>query len=939
MRALATSTRSLLLSTVLLATSLVPTAHAQSITVDPTFGTDGFVLETFGADRASASSVDRLPDGRLVVLGSRGGGDLLAARYLPDGTLDPSFGGGDGWVSVTIPRPAPFGAGEAARSDAGSVSLRGGSGGGFYVHSQGLNTISRFTSDGSVDASFGDGGTVSISDPRLFRIHDVAEGIDGTVWVTGFGRNAANTTRRFLLVKLTPSGQLDTDYGEGGFALFGDENALAYDLLVQPDGRLILAGSLYASQNAGLAAARFTPDGALDPSFGDGGFFSVMDFAGIEAVALQPDGRLILAGTLQSGSTSDFYIARLTADGALDPSFDGDGSRVFNVGTSESFTGVTTLPDGRILASGYVQISQPDPAFALMNADGSPVTEFGFAGVSTFFFGPGPSWYSPVGDFVVLPNGQVVAVGIPQRQSTLPVHGVTRLDLGLSFSDGGDVLDPDYGEGGIVEADLGGLGGGDDTAEVTLDLPDGGLLTIGTSIGGTPPSRTYGIGCIRTLADGSLDPTFGIDGRVRVVLGGDSLAVNGAVRLSDGRVVVVGSEVVGGIRYILLIRFTGNGTLDAGFGTDGIVRYAYQNQGDSGEAVVVLPDGRLLVLALLGTGPDDRRATLIRFTDSGVLDATFGTDGIGVLTVLTDAKDLVLLPDGRVVASGTAPGGFALVRFTGNGTLDATFGSGGTRIVDLGDAEALHALVRLADGRLAAAGTVTRSGNADGFLTRFSADGALDTAFGTDGFAFVSFASGGFDFDTVRGLAALDDGRLLIVGYSNGRDVGDFFSFACLYTPAGVLDATFGNAGTLVLDLSPANDLAFGVRLLDDRNAVLVGSAGFAGAQDFVLAKFDPGESTVANEAAPSARDLALGVYPNPAQRVASLAFTLVAPGEVRAEVFDVLGRRVARLHEGALAAGRHALRWELPTVPSGVYVVRLTTPAGSATQRITVVH
>jgi uncharacterized delta-60 repeat protein len=460
MRATATRLCTALLAPLLLAAIFLPSAHAQSITVDPTFGTNGFVLETFDSDRAGALGLERLPDGRLIVLGSRAGNDYLAARYLPDGTLDPSFGGGDGWVSIAMPRPAPFGpaaGSDAARAGNGAVSLHGSSGGGFYVHSQGLNQIFRFTPDGMVDASFGDGGTATISDTRLFRIHDVAEGIDGTVWVTGFGRDAANSIRRFLLIKLTPNGQLDTDYGEGGFALFGDVDALAYDLLVQPDGRLVLAGSLYpSSMNSGLAAARFTPDGALDPSFGDGGFFSVPDFASVESVALQPDGRLLLAGTLQSGSTSDFYIARLTADGALDPSFDGDGSRVFNVGTSESFTGVT------------------------MNADGSPVTEFGFEGVSTFFFGPGPGWFSPVWDFAVLPNGQVVAIGSARRQGFLPVIGVTRLDLSLSFNDGDEVLDPDYGEGGIVEADLGGLGGGDDTAEVTLDLPDGGLLTIGT---------------------------------------------------------------------------------------------------------------------------------------------------------------------------------------------------------------------------------------------------------------------------------------------------------------------------------------------------------------------------------------------------------------------------------------------------------------------------
>src|SRR5215470_1863395 len=203
-------------------------------------------------------------------------------------------------------------------------------------------------------------------------------------------------------------------------------------------------------------------------------------------------------------------------------------------------------------------------------------------------------------------------------------------------------------------------------------------------------------------AAGTIDPTFGTGGKVTTDFGGSSAARTVAVQ-ANGQILAAGVAVVNGITDFALARYNSDGTLDASFGTGGIVTTAFDFPGsfDRVFTVVRQPDGKFLAGGSTVVNVFANFA-LARFNANGILDASFGTGGI-VTTgfgVSAEATSAVVQADGKIVAAGFAnlDGGddFALVRYNSNGTLDGSFGMGGkvtTAFLSQGSSEA-HAFSR-----------------------------------------------------------------------------------------------------------------------------------------------------------------------------------------------------------------------------------------------------
>src|SRR5262249_8567951 len=126
----------------------------------------------------------------------------------------------------------------------------------------------------------------------------------------------------------------------------------------QSDGKLVVAGTSFAGATTRLAVARYNADGSLDPTFGTGGEAAVpfTDTVNVAAVAVQPDGKVVVAGTLSNFSinavNADFLLARFTAAGALDPTFDGDGLLTTDFGGTDNLAALLVQPDGKLVAAG-----------------------------------------------------------------------------------------------------------------------------------------------------------------------------------------------------------------------------------------------------------------------------------------------------------------------------------------------------------------------------------------------------------------------------------------------------------------------------------------------------------------------------------------------------------------------------------------------------------
>jgi len=349
-------------------------------------------------------------------------------------------------------------------------------------------------------------------------------------------------------------------------------------------------------------------------------------------------------------------------------------------------------------------------------------------------------------------------------------------------------------------------------------------------------------------AAGDLDAGFGSAGVVTTDIAGQSGGdgISALVLQPDGKIVAAGQGLYTlpsiDTRFAL-VRYRPDGTRDGTFGNGGIVTTDFPGTFARARALALQPDGKLLAAGFTLTvagGPGD--VALARYNANGTLDATFGSGGLIVGNpVMNDARAIVLTPDGKIVIAGTARicCQFMVARYDARGALDPSFGSGGIAQVDLGPFDEPWALVQQPDGKLVAGGFRGSPGNFDFALVRFSADGSLDTTFGTSGSTVLDFA--GAD-DEVQALAMTPDGAIVAAGFTTSGGARDWG--LARFTPDGRLDARFGNAGRVVVDAGTSQDVATGLAVLPSGKVAVTGLGSGVGGEDFVVAQLR-GDGTI----------------------------------------------------------------------------------------------
>ncbi len=294
--------------------------------LDPTFGVGGKVTTDFGGLNDGARALVQQPDGKLVAAGQAEAGDFdfALARYLPDGSLDPTFGTG-GMVTTDF-GTFPFAAALVQQADGKLVAGGPTDAGGCCDFA-----LVRYLSDGSLDPTFGVGGKVTTDFGGFEAAAALVQQPDGKLVAAGLSTAGSAPATDFALARYLPDGSLDPTFGVGGKVTTDFEGGGASALVLQPDGKLVAAGN---SRLTGLvsdfALARYLSDGSLDPTFGVGGKVTT-DFGGFDRIAaliLQSDGKLVAGGNSGSGSgLPSFALVRYLPDGSLDPTF-GVGGKV-----------------------------------------------------------------------------------------------------------------------------------------------------------------------------------------------------------------------------------------------------------------------------------------------------------------------------------------------------------------------------------------------------------------------------------------------------------------------------------------------------------------------------------------------------------------------------------------------------------------------------------
>ncbi len=339
--------------------------------LDRSFGDAGRVTASIGPS-GSVSAVAVQPDGKIVAAGGSpdpadgAGGRFALARFALDGALDPGFGAG-GTLATAFPQGRATARGVAIQPD-GKIVAAG--------ISNGEIALARYVSDGTLDPSFGAQGLVTTSlAPGGAGAFAVALQPDRKIVVAG-GGSAADGSSAFVLARYEEDGALDAGFGEGGVVLtrFAEIDS-AYALAIQPDDKIVVAGYT-ATPGPGVtdhvlafALARYLPDGTLDPAFGTGGKVTTA-FAGMQdiarALAIQADGKVVAAGSTYAVETGTlFALARYLSDGTLDPTFGTGGRQTVAIRTLPPPAGVSTFdceavglaiqPDGKLVAGGSAQ--------------------------------------------------------------------------------------------------------------------------------------------------------------------------------------------------------------------------------------------------------------------------------------------------------------------------------------------------------------------------------------------------------------------------------------------------------------------------------------------------------------------------------------------------------------------------------------------------------
>jgi uncharacterized delta-60 repeat protein len=435
---------------------------------------------------------------------------------------------------------------------------------------------------------------------------------------SAIGRILAIALTAFGTRVIAAVGDLDSSFGVGGkvvsqLGLAAAPFSIAAGAVRQPDGRLVVAGvSSDAFGRRALTLARYSPDGAFDPSFGPGASGVVRTQLGAgptpsvgltnNPIARAPDGSLVVCGEASDAAGhTQILVARYTEAGMLDPSFGSGGKFVLQllIGSSggSGLLGCSVQPDGRVVGAGY---------------------RFNGTGI----------------DAVVL---------------RLDTHGV---------------LDPGFASGGVLVQNLA-LGSAmySDASDV-LVLPTESIIP---AVEGKDGSNANGMGVGRLTTSGMFDPGFGISGGYTLLPIGGNAFGSAVARQADGRLVVGGSasDAMGHLA-MLATRFTANGEPDPSFGNGGsmIVQPSAAATPQSGAlAIVQQPSGKTILVGDADDTVGGRQLAIARLMIDGSLDPSFGGTGIvleqfaGGLNAQTYGESALFTPDGKLVVSGHADGG------------------------------------------------------------------------------------------------------------------------------------------------------------------------------------------------------------------------------------------------------------------------------------------
>ncbi|WP_303722310.1 hypothetical protein [Malonomonas rubra] len=424
---------------------------------------------------------------------------LPATSISAEGDLDVTFGT-EGIVTTDVAGSEDRAYSMAIQTDA-KILLTGYS----SVGSNRDISLVRYNSDGSLDTSFDSDGMLTTD---VASLNDGGYSVvlqpDGKILVGGYSE--VNYSAQFALLRYNSDGSLDTSFHSDGIVTtdVGILNDYGQSVALQPDGKILFGGYSHNGSNNDMALLRYNSDGSLDTSFSSNGIVttdisSTNDIA--RSVAIQEDGKILLAGYSNIGGSNDMALLRYNSDGSLDTSFNGTGIVTTDIGSGDNAYSLALQPgpDGKILLAGYSYLNNYSQiALLRYNSDGSLDTSFNTTGfVTTDING----YYDYALSIALQDDGKILVGGYSDNGS--------KNDMALLRYNSDGSLDTSFNTTGIVTTNVGGL---NDGAYSVAIQGDGNILLAGYSnIGGN-----YDFALLRylgaTIMQYSVTPATGLNG-------------------------------------------------------------------------------------------------------------------------------------------------------------------------------------------------------------------------------------------------------------------------------------------------------------------------------------------------------------------------------------------------------------------------------------------
>ncbi len=744
--------------------------------LDTTFGAKGgYLITDFAAAQRDERHRDTVvqADEKIVVVGTRETAttnffEFLVARYHSDGTPDTTFDG-DGYFALDLVGQLDSANAVAIQAD-GKIVVAGG------VGDTSLEThVFRLNTDGTLDTTFGTGGIARLSGPG--EALSVAIQTNGKIVVTAAYNNLF-LGYSFSVARLNANGSADNTFDGDGQITVSPSVLFPYGLALQPDGKIVVAGTsstISSSQNVRLI--RLNSNGTYDTTFdGDGVVETIIAGEDSEArcVIIQADDTILVGGGSAPGSQDSPMLARYKSNGVLDTEFNGDGIRIIDI--------------ANVAQDGYFH------------------------------------------DVVQQTNGKIIAI-YSDETTVFPFPQLDDFYV-FKFNEDGST-DNNFDANGIVKSQW-----CEDGTELALQT-DGKLIAVGSNDRVDDSDYNHGI-CVQRFDanDGSVDYNFNstpANGKA-VISAKDLIEASAVEGLPNGKILVAGWRDDLGVTEPTLIRLNANGTLDTSFMDEGF--YIRNNSSTTNPirffSVEVLPDGSFFV------GGD---SLLIKFTSAGVPDTSFSGDGVANPAV--DVYEILIQPDGKILGCGSGNNVGRIARISATGTVES---SPDINMGVPGSASGIFGCSFQSDGKIVGGGYRYDSANANDnvAVSRLLSDLTVDTTFGINGVGTTDLSS--ILNDRATDLVVQPDNKI-VVSSTGLNGTGDRDFAVIRYTPNGVLDPSlfenFGTGGISLINIGLTNpdDDATALLLQPDGQILVGGTTDNGTSKRFAVAKLNTGGS------------------------------------------------------------------------------------------------